>query len=89
MGLAINRAEVIFLNKQVTLIKETEDRIYLQVRDYEVTFDKRKNYWNCLCIHGSSFRNEKQICCHIKAAIMWRENGRTTKNDSRAVKNPG
>lgn len=54
--------------------QETANYIYFKVKSYDVTYDKRKDYWNCVCVHGSLWRgNKDEKCSHILAAQMLME----------------
>lgn len=57
-------------SKHIEVVSVTPNIAQYRVKDYLVTFDKRKlsQPWSCTCVHGSWYRGAKQEQCkHIEA----------------------
>ena len=64
-------ATVLLKHGKVKRDVESRNYIYFTVKEYDVVFDKRKNYWMCLCEYGSVWRgNKEEVCKHVKACQL-------------------
>ena len=74
------KAKLLLKRKLVKKEDESDNYIYFKVKDYNVTYDKRKKYWNCGCPHGSLWKgNKDEECYHCRACMMYLENEKRTK----------
>ena len=62
---------------------ESDNYVYFKVSNHNIIYDKRKDYWNCDCVHGSLWKGHKdEECSHILSAqIVWNNRQMLEKKD--------
>ena len=71
----------LLVKNKVKLLSDTPNFLFFKVGNQEVRYDKRKDLWNCTCLH-EVWRGNKlnELCYHIKACKYYLRN-KGEKND--------